>query len=157
MDIRQILSIDLSFATNLISNNISMRVLEPNLEDFGPKLEENKPFEFLKKNVSLVFHRPSTLLLFYWNRKDFSKFTKPTTVRCKQIHKSKISCDREREVNIRCVFLKHKRNFKKDKVETVIVLATKISRSHMCSFNVQLMQSKLSYYKIRSGAKYLCT
>ena len=58
-------------------------------------------------------------------------------------------------MNIRCVFLKHKRNFKKDKVETVIVLATKISRSQICSFNVQLMQSKLSYYKIRSGAKYL--
>ena len=55
---------DLTVATNLLSNNVSMRVLGPNLEDFGPKLEENKPFEFLKKNVSFVFHRPSTVLLF---------------------------------------------------------------------------------------------
>ena len=62
---RQNLLTELSFATNLISNNMSMRALGPNLEDFGPKLEENKPFEFLKKNVSFVFHRPSTVLLFY--------------------------------------------------------------------------------------------
>ena len=55
---RQSLLTDLSFATNLISNNMSMRVLGPNLEDFGPKLEENKPFEFLKKNVSFAFQRP---------------------------------------------------------------------------------------------------
>ena len=63
--IRQILSTEFNFATNEISNNMSMRVLGPNLEEFGPKLEENKPFEFLKKNVSFVFHRPSTVLLFY--------------------------------------------------------------------------------------------
>ena len=56
---------DLSFATNKISNNKSMRVLGPNLEDFGPKLDENEPFELLKKNVSFVFHRPSTVLLSY--------------------------------------------------------------------------------------------
>ena len=56
---------DLTVATRKFSNNMSMRVLGPNLEDFGPKLEENKPFEFLKKNVSFVFHRPSTVLLFY--------------------------------------------------------------------------------------------
>ena len=48
-----------------MSNNMTMRVLGPNLDDFGPKLEENKPFEFLKKNVSFGFLRPSTVLLFY--------------------------------------------------------------------------------------------
>ena len=37
-----------------------MRELGPNMEDFGPRLEENKPFEFSKKNVSFVFHRPLT-------------------------------------------------------------------------------------------------
>ena len=39
---------------------MSMTVLGPNLENFGPEMEENKPFEFLKKNVSFVFHRPLT-------------------------------------------------------------------------------------------------
>ena len=50
---------------------MSMRVLGPNLEDFGPKLEQNKPFELLKNNVSFAFNRPSTVLHFYSNRKDF--------------------------------------------------------------------------------------
>ena len=36
---RQSLLTDLSFATKKISNNMSMRVLGPNLEDFGPKLD----------------------------------------------------------------------------------------------------------------------
>ena len=35
----QILSTDLGFATDLLSNNMPMRVLGPNLEDFGPKLD----------------------------------------------------------------------------------------------------------------------
>ena len=54
-----------------------MTVLGPNLESFGPEMEENKPFEFLKKNVSFGFLRPSTVLLVYQNRKDYLKFTKP--------------------------------------------------------------------------------
>ena len=33
----RILSTELDFATNLLSNNMSMRVLGPNLDHFGPK------------------------------------------------------------------------------------------------------------------------
>ena len=58
---------DLTVATNLLSNNMSMRALGPNLEHFGPKLEENKPFEILKKNVSLGRHCLSAT--FVTNRK----------------------------------------------------------------------------------------
>ena len=39
LHISQTLLTDLSFATNKISNNMSMRVLGPNFEDFGPKLD----------------------------------------------------------------------------------------------------------------------
>ena len=63
--IRQILLTTGTFATNKILNNLCSGILGPNLEYFEPKLEENKPFEFLKKNVSFVFYRPLTLLLFY--------------------------------------------------------------------------------------------
>ena len=65
--IRQSLSTDLTFATSKFSNNMTMWVLGPNLEHFGPKLEENKPFEILKKNVSLGRHCLSAT--FVSNRK----------------------------------------------------------------------------------------
>ena len=65
MPISKSLLTDFTVATNKLSNNMSMTVLGPNLENFGPEMEENKPFEFLKKNVSFGFLRPSTVLLFF--------------------------------------------------------------------------------------------
>ena len=67
IDISKSLLTDLTIATNKLSNNMSMRALGPNLEHFGPKLEENKPFEILKKNVSLGRHCLSAT--FVTNRK----------------------------------------------------------------------------------------